>query len=404
MKEGQYHKTGRPKKVALVHDFLVSFGGAERVLQALASLYPDAPIYTLLQDEAIVERSFPGREIRTSFLQSFPAWLRRRYRALLPLYPVAIETLDLREFDLVISSSGAWSKGIITRLHTKHIAYVHSPMRYAWEGRETYLDESLPWFIPRLLMRLWLSYMRLWDAEAADRPDILIANSEYTRDRIMKYYRQEASVVYPPVLPLSGSETVTVLPRNERKHFLVVSRLTRSKQIGSVIEAFNKLGFPLVVVGSGREESALRRIAGEHISFAGKVDDDRLGRYYREARALIFPSEEDFGMVAVEALASGTPVIAYEYGGIREILRVGETGEVFRSQTPEVIAEAVKRFIEKEAQGGYSPETLIRSVKTFSRASFESGIRKAAGETEYGESSSSAASFKKDTSIFQAHK
>ncbi|MBP6975325.1 MAG: glycosyltransferase [Candidatus Moranbacteria bacterium] len=384
MKESQYHKTDRPKKVALVHDFLVSYGGAERVLQTLASLYPDAPIYTLLQDESVVDRFFPGREIRTSFLQSFPAWLRSRYRALLPLYPVAIETLDLREFDLVISSSGAWSKGIVTRLHTKHIAYIHSPMRYAWEGRETYLDESLPWFIPRLLARLWLSYMRLWDSEAADRPDVLLANSEYTRDRIMKYYRQDASVIYPPVLPLSESKTVAVLSRNERRHFLVVSRLTRSKKIEPVIEAFNKLGFPLVVVGSGREEVLLRRIAGQNIEFAGKVSDARLYQYYHEARALILPSEEDFGMAAVEALASGTPVIAYEYGGIREILRVGETGEVFRSQTPEVIAEAVKRFTEKEANGGYPVEVLRHSVQRFSRANFEAGIRRVTRTEESG--------------------
>jgi glycosyltransferase involved in cell wall biosynthesis len=376
MKESQYHKTDRPKKVALVHDFLVSYGGAERVLQILASMYPEAPIYTLLQDEAIVKRFFPGCEIRSSFLQSLPEWLRRRYRVLLPLYPVAVETLDLREFDVVISSSGAWSKGIITRLHTKHIAYVHSPMRYAWEGREAYLDESLPWFIPRLLVRLWLSYMRLWDREAADRPDILIANSEYTRDRIEKYYRRTSSVIYPPALLLADTNTDTPLPQSDRKHFLVVSRLTRSKKIEPVIEAFNKLGFPLVVVGSGREEVALRRIASQNITFVGKIHDVRLQQCYREARALIFPSEEDFGMAAVEALAAGTPVIAYEYGGIKEILRVGETGEVFRSQTPEVIAEAVKRFLEKE-QSGYPIAKLQESVDRFSRKAFEEGIRNA---------------------------
>ncbi len=376
MKESQYNKTGRLKKVALVHDFLVSYGGAERVLQALSGLYPDAPIYTLLQDEAIVKRFFPGCEIRSSFLQSFPEWLRRRYRVLLPLYPIAVETLDLREFDVVISSSGAWSKGIITRLHTKHIAYVHSPMRYAWEGREAYLDESLPWFIPRLLVRLWLSYMRLWDREAADRPDILIANSEYTRDRIEKYYRRTSSVVYPPALLLAETNTDTPLPQSDRKHFLVVSRLTRSKKIEPVIEAFNKLGFPLVVVGSGREEVVLRRIASQNITFVGKIHDVRLQQYYREARALIFPSEEDFGMAAVEALSLGTPVIAYEYGGIREILRVGETGEVFQSQTPEVIAEVVRRFLEKELVA-YTPTVLQQSVHGFSQAAFQTSIRKA---------------------------
>lgn len=374
MSKSQYIK--KPQKVALVHDFLMTYGGAERVLQILASMYPEAPIYTLLQDEALTQRFFRGREIRPSFLQSFPRWLRLRYRALLPLYPIAVETLDLREFDIVISSSGAWSKGIITRLHTRHIAYVHSPMRYAWEGRELYLDESLPWFVPRLFVRLWLSYMRLWDREAADRPDVLIANSAYTRDRIAKYYRRTACVVYPPGLLLAETETETPLPVSERKHFLVVSRLTRSKKIEPVIEAFNKLGFPLVVVGSGREEQNLKRIAGRNITFVGKVSDTSLQGYYREARALLFPSEEDFGMAAVEALAAGTPVIAYEYGGINEILQVGETGEVFRSQTPEVIAEAVKRFLEKE-QSGYPIARLQESANRFSREAFEEGIRNA---------------------------
>jgi glycosyltransferase involved in cell wall biosynthesis len=361
-------------KIALVHDFLLTAGGAERVLQALAAMYPEAPIYTLLADEALTKRLLPGREIRTSFLQSLPLWLRRRYRALLPLYPIAIETLDLRAFDVVISSSGAWSKGIITRLHTRHVAYIHSPMRYAWEGRELYLDESLPWFVPRLLVRLWLSYIRLWDKEAANRPDVMIANSAYTRDRIAKYYRQSAAVVYPPACALLESSSETPLPKHERKHFLVVSRLTRSKKIAPVIEAFSKLGFPLVVVGSGREEASLKRIAAPQITLVGKVSDARLRQYYREARALVFPSEEDFGMAAVEALASGTPVIAYEYGGIREILEIGETGEVFHSQTPEVIAEAVTRFLAKEKEG-YPLHKLKQSVRQFSRAAFESGVR-----------------------------
>ncbi len=366
--------TKKPQKVALVHDFLVSYGGAERVLQILASMYPEAPIYTLLEDKTLTKRFFHGHEIRSSFLQSFPQWLRLRYQMLLPFYPIAAETLDLREFDIVISSSGAWSKGIITRLHTRHIAYVHSPMRYAWEGRELYLDESLPWFIPRLFVRLWLSYMRLWDRGAADRPDVLIANSVYTRDRITKYYRRTAVVVHPPGLSLAETVAEKPLSVRERKYFLVVSRLTRSKKIQPVIEAFNKLEFPLVIVGSGREEQNLKRIAGPNVTFAGRVSDVRLQKYYRGARALLFPSEEDFGMAAVEALALGTPVIAYEYGGIKEIIQVGETGEVFRSQTPEVIAEAVKRFLEKE-QNGYPVVKLQKSVSQFSQVAFEKGIR-----------------------------
>lgn len=370
------------KKIAIVHDFLVSYGGAERVLQSMAALYPEAPIYTLLKDEALAEKYFPGREIRTSFLQGFPAWLKRRYPWLLPFYPVAIETLDLREFDLVISSSGAWSKGVVTRLHTRHIAYLHSPMRYAWEQPETYLDEVLPRWMPRLIARLWLSYMRLWDRQAAERPDVLVANSRYTAERIRKYYRKDAEVVYPPALALCAAGQDEILLRGERKHFLVVSRLARSKKIEPVVEAFNKLGFPLVIVGSGRDENRLRSIAGPNISFVGAPDDARLRRYYREARAVLFPSEEDFGMVAVEALSLGTPVIAYEYGGIREIMRIGETGETFRSQTPEVIAEAIKRFTEKESAGAYPAGMLRDSVSRFSEEAFVRAVSQLVAATD----------------------
>ena len=370
----------KPQKIALVHDFLVSYGGAERVLQSFVSLYPEAPIYTLVSDPRITKRYFPGREIRHSFLQYFPQWLRRRYQWLLPLYPIAIETLDLREFDLVISSSGAWSKGIVTRLHTRHIAYLHSPMRYAWEEPERYLNEALPWFVPRLVARLWLSYIRLWDRQAAERPDVLIANSRYTQARIEKYYRKESVVVYPPALGLSEHHRAEQKPLSHREYFLVVSRLTRSKNITPVIEAFNKLGFPLVVVGTGCELPSLRRIAESNISLVGSMSDTRLRQYYQEARAVIFPSEEDFGMVAVEALSFGTPVIAYEYGGIREILQVGVTGETFRSQTPEVIAEAVKRFMEKEAAGAYFASALMISVEAFSQEAFAKEIRRVVAE------------------------
>jgi len=212
---------------------------------------------------------------------------------------------------------------------------------------------------------------------------MLIANSRYTAERIKKYYRKDAEIVYPPALALCTAGRDEIILRGERKHFLVVSRLARSKKIEPVIEAFNKLGFPLVIVGSGRDEERLRRIASPSVSFVGAPDDTRLRRYYREARAVLFPSEEDFGMVAVEALSLGTPVIAYEHGGIREILRVGETGEVFRSQTPEVIAEAVKRFAEKESAGGYPAERLCESIAHFSEEAFIRSIsRSVAGIDE----------------------
>ncbi|MFZ1720260.1 MAG: glycosyltransferase, partial [Candidatus Moraniibacteriota bacterium] len=172
------------KKIAIVHDFLLAFGGAERVLQSLVNMYPEAPVYTLLSDKKVVARHFPKSEIRESFLAKFPGLLRRRHRWLLPFYPVAVEAFDLRDFDLVLSSSGAWSKGIVTRLHTKHIAYIHSPMRYAWDENESYL-RTIGFFPPfRFLSRIMLSYLRVWDKQAAQRPDILVANSDYTRERI----------------------------------------------------------------------------------------------------------------------------------------------------------------------------------------------------------------------------
>lgn len=362
----------KPKKVALVHDFLVSYGGAERVFQELCLLYPEAPIYTLLADSKMVATHFPGRDIRTSWLGKMPRFVQKRYRLFLPFFPAAVESFDLREFDLVISSSGAWSKGIITRLHTTHVAYLHSPMRYAWDYHERYLSELGARSRRSILTRMLMSYLRIWDKQAAERPDVLLANSEFTRERIAKYYRRDATVVYPPVT--LSTETLRAEGENtERSHFLVVARLTQSKQVMAVVEAFNKLGLPLVVVGTGPEEKHLRDRAKTNITFTGFLDDQALARQYAQARALIFPSEEDFGMVAVEALSSGTPVIALDYGGIREILTDPRMGETFHSSNPEIIAEGVRRFLEKE--GMYDEALMKESVKKFRREQFQSQMK-----------------------------
>lgn len=359
------------QKVAFVHDFLVSYGGAERVLESLIKLYPDAPIYTLLYDERAMNGRFSGRDIRVSFLGRLPGFLRRRYRWLLPIYPTAVETFDLRDFDLVISSSGAWGKGIVTRLHTVHIAYLHSPMRLLWDANERYLDMIRAGRLRRFFGRILLSYLRLWDREAADRPDGIVSNSEYTRARAAKYYRRESPVVYPSVVIAGGADAAaeTRERKGEKSFFLVVSRLSESKGIMTAVEAFNKLGLRLVVVGEGRERRRLERIAGENISFAGRVDDATLASLYRRAEALIMPSEEDFGMVAAEALAFGTPVIALGHGGALEIVEPGKTGELFQSDTPEVLADAVRRFLDrgrdsyvlscKEAADRFSEERFL---------------------------------------------
>lgn len=381
MNEHRNTEMRKEKRVAIVHDFLVTLGGAERVLGVLAEMFPEAPVYTLLYDREAVGTFLAGRDIRPSFLQKLPRWLRRRYRWLLPLFPAAVEAFDLRDFDMVISSSGAWSKGIVTRLDTRHVAYVHSPMRYVWDYNERYVRET-EGRRPGILLRALLSYIRIWDAQAADRPDVLVANSEYTRDRIAKYYRRESMVAYPPVTMPVEHDTEGRKPeeRTGQRHFLVVSRLTRAKQVAAVVDAFNKLELPLVVVGRGPEEERLHRIAGRTVRIVGWKSDTALAGLYEGARALVFPAEEDFGLSMVEAQAAGVPVIALGRGGAREIVVEGVTGEFFDAATPEVIADGVRRFLDHETR--YDARTIRNNAERFSKEAFVTRLRGILGELD----------------------
>ena len=376
------------KKIAFVHDFLVSYGGAERVLESLIKLDLDAPIYTLLYDPEAMKGRFSGREIRTSFLQKLPKSLRKRYRWLLPFYAVAAESLDLREFDAVISSSGAWSKGIVTRLRTTHIAYLHSPMRLLWDANERYLDAVRAGICRRFFGRMYLSYLRVWDREAADRPDVLVSNSEYTRARAKKYYRRDSVVIHPPVTLSENSHpsapNTGQLPSGrgagEREDFfLVVSRLTASKGIDIAIEAFNKLQLPLRIVGEGRERRHLESLAKGTVTFLGGVDDAELVSLYRLAKAVIVPSEEDFGLAAAEAVRFGTPVIALRTGGTAEIVEEGRTGELFGVATPEVLADAVRRFLDR-GDAAYMADPAV--TEGFSEERFLSAWRELLKKTD----------------------
>jgi glycosyltransferase involved in cell wall biosynthesis len=369
--------SAEPKRIALAHDFLLAWGGAERTFQVLAEAYPEAPIYTLLADPAFVAEHFPGREIRTSFLQKFPVWLRRRHRFLLPLYAIAVEAIDLRDFPLVISSSGAWMKGLVTRLHTHHIAYLHSPMRYVWDSQERYLRE-----IGRernLLLRMFLSYLRVWDRQSAERPDALLVNSEFTRRRVEKYYRREATVVYPPAGILQEQQSAEVGTETTKEYFLVVARLTRSKRVNIVIDAFNRLELPLLVVGTGPEEQSLRELAGPTIQFAGALSDTALAHAYAKARAIIQPSEEDFGLAVAEALSFGIPTIALSSGAATELVEPGVTGELFTGSTPEMIADGVRRFLEREK--GYQPAVMRQRLARYGSVGFLAGIRAAVDQS-----------------------
>jgi glycosyltransferase involved in cell wall biosynthesis len=246
-------------------------------------------------------------------------------------------------------------------------------MRYVWDANERYLQETSGRRF-RLCKRLILSYLRVWDAQAADRPDRLVANSEYTRARIAKYYRRESQVVYPSLMPLTESPKATT-----RDFFLVVSRLTKSKHIDSVVEAFNKLGLPLVVVGRGPEREHLKHLAGPTVRIVGWKSDEVLAKMYARARAVVFPAEEDFGLVMAEAQAAGAPVIACERGGSREIVSPGVTGEFFIGQTPEVIADGVRRFLTRE--GRYDTAAMRACAERFSRQRFEQAFRDIVRET-----------------------
>ncbi|NTU67057.1 MAG: glycosyltransferase family 4 protein [Candidatus Moranbacteria bacterium] len=361
-------------KIALVHDFLTQFGGAERVLLALSEIFPDAPIYTLIYDKNALGERFGSKDVRVSFLQKFPAFLKKRKKWLLPFLPVAPETFDLRDFDLVISSSGAWSKGIVTRLNTTHVSYVHSPMRFIWDMNGEYLNQRSRLGCIRFITRFILNYIRVWDRVASDRPDLLLSNSIYTRDRIRKYYGRDSEVIYPPAfVPLSGT-TVGKQGAGDIKdnYFLIVSRLSAYKKVDAAIEAFNKLELPLVVVGTGEQEKYLKSIAGKNIRFAGFVPDEKLGEIYSNARAFVFPGVDDFGIAPVEAMSYGVPVLSIRKGGMREVIVEGKTGEFFASSVPEVIADGVRRFIENEK--GYDREAIRNKANEFSKEKFKKNI------------------------------
>ncbi|KKQ06860.1 MAG: Glycosyl transferase group 1, partial [Candidatus Moranbacteria bacterium GW2011_GWF1_36_4] len=304
-----------------------------------------------------------------SFLQKFPRFLRNHKKWLLPFLPVAPETFDLRDFDLVISSSGAWSKGIITRLNTIHVAYIHSPMRFVWDYNSAkYLKENKKSKFG-FCVQPFLNYLRIWDKQAADRPDYIIANSQYTQKRIAKYYRKDSEVVYPPTQNFQFSNVKINYDSGNSKFFLIVSRLSPYKRVDLAVRVFNKLNLPLVVIGDGEQKKYLQKIAKENVKILGWKDDADVAKYYQNARAFIFPAVDDFGMTMVEANSFGVPVIAYRKGGALDIVREGENGEFFDIQSAESLISCVKKFIEKEDE--YNKEVIVKSAERFSKEMFK---------------------------------
>lgn len=361
-------------KVALVHDFLVDFGGAEEVLRVFTEMFPQAPIFTLLCDKEKIEKNaiwLKDKNIYESFLGKMPTFLKKRKKWLLPLMPTAPETFDLREFDLVLSSSSGFSKSLVVKPKTIHFCYLHSPMRYVWDWSREYLEENYLKGKSNLLVRLFLNYLRLWDRSSAFRPDFLIANSQYTAKRIHKYYSRESQVIYPPV------KLSDFLVKNENQgYFLTVARLSAYKRIDLLIDVFQKLNLPLKIVGDGAEFNNLaKKIANgknKKIELLGRVDRNKLINLYQNSRAFIFSAEEDFGIVLVEALACGKPVIALRQGGALEIIQEGENGVFFDDPKLEVVADGVRRFIEIEGQ--FDSNKIRKTVDKFSEERFKQKI------------------------------
>ena len=350
---------------ALVHEHLAQDGGAEKVLLAFQELFPDAPTYTLVYNSARAHPAFLRKDIRTSFLQRMP-FGPQKYQWYLPLMPLAVERYDLMQYDVVLSSVSGFAKGIITRPDAVHICYCHSPTRYLWTDTHEYIN-ALPYnrLIKRLILLL-LPSLRQWDRIAADRVDHFIANSKTVQDRIKKYYRRDSTIIHPPV----EVERFTVSDVVD-KYFLIGGRLVGYKRYDLAIHAFNRLGLPLKIFGSGPEEKRLRAMAKGTIEFLGKVSDTDRGRLMSRAIAFIHPQEEDFGITAVESMAAGRPVIAYAKGGALETVIAGKTGVFFDEQSWEALADAVLRFKPDE----YRPAEIRAWAEEFRKERFVERIR-----------------------------
>lgn len=352
-------------KVAIVHDWLVSYAGADRVVDCMHHVFPDAPIYTLVYDKKKMPSWFREYDIRTTWVQKIP-FATKLYKKLLPLMPGAFEALDLSEYDLVLSSSSSCSKGVITRPDAVHICYCHTPIRYVWDFYYTYRANANP--LVRAVMPSQMHKLRQWDKCAADRVDYFIANSCYIAQRIKKYYRRDSDVIYPCV-------HINQSPFVEKEDFyLVVGRFTWYKRMDLAVAACTKLGRRLVVIGTGDEESRLKAMAGPTVEFkGGGLSDEEVRSYYLRAKAFLFPGEEDFGITPVEAQSAGTPVLAYGRGGACETVEDGRTGLLFHAQTVDSLAECIEKF---EAEGvACSKEEIRAHSLRFSEERFETQLR-----------------------------
>ena len=362
-------------RVALIHYWLVTWRGGERVLKAIGDLFPDADLFTHVADPALIAREFPGRSVRSTFIARLP-FARRWYPRYLPLMPLALEQLDLRDYDLVISSESGPAKGVIVAPHATHICYCHSPMRYLWDRYHEYYGAAGP--ITRLAMAPAFHSMRTWDQVSAQRVDHFVANSAFVASRIRQYYRRDAEVIHPPVAVDRFGAHPAVATED---FYLWVGQLVPYKRPDLLIDAFNALDRPLVVIGDGPMLGALKRRAKPGIRFLGPQAEAVIADHYARCRAVVFPGVEDFGIVPVEAMASGTPVIAFDRGGVRETVRDRLTGLLFREQSVPALIDAVKTF---EALPPFDRAVLREQAARFAEARFKSRLSALVGRVLAG--------------------
>ena len=359
-------------KIVIVHDWLTNAGGAEIVVAELHKLFPNAPIYTSVYKEGSVP-SLNDAEIHTTSLQKqLPKFLRYKHTLWPTARAKAFRELDLSQYDIIVSTSSAEAKSVRkTRPDQVHIAYIHTPIRYYWSHYEEFrrefsfgaLTPFIRPFIPSLVKR-----MRKLDLESIEGLDVLIANSTVTQERIKEYYNRPSTVVYPPV----DVDRFTPPPRGERTGYIIWGRHVPYKRFDLAIKAANKLGAPLTIIGSGPDTDRLKKLAGPTVTFTGRISDEELVARAHSAKAFLFPNEEDFGIAAVEALASGTPVIAYAKGGALDIVQDGESGILFNEQTVESLVEAMQRF----ETMSFLPATLYRKAKRFDKGLFATKMKK----------------------------
>ena len=375
-------------KVAIVHDWLVNYGGAERVVEAMLSLYPDAEIFTLVYDEKKMGKIFPKEKVHTSFLQKVPFSLKM-YTKMLSFMPKAFESFDFTGFDLVLCSSSCCAKGVITPPSVPHIAYIHSPMRYAWDLYFDYKKRSGK--ITSFFMDKMIPQIRLWDVISSQRIDKIIVNSNFIRRRTKKYWNRESEVIYPPV----NTENLTPNNLPPENFYVAFSRFVPYKRLDLAIKACGQLKRNLIVIGSGSQEKELKALAESYtnihsketmeqsakITFTGRISDEKVKDYLQRAKALIFCAEEDFGIIPVEAQACGRPGIALKEGGALETVLDGKTGVFFESQTETSLKNAILDFEEKEKNGVFDSKFISSHAKKFSTENFIENLKSAINRT-----------------------